>query len=513
MGLLDYQNFLLNEGALYESAMSPAQWEKDGGKYRKMFQEFLKDSTKELKIDPEFQKNFRVSAFKVFDITNLEEIIAYIAGGGAVSSKNPVMKVGKEEIPLTKLQKTGVFTTLSKSATDTDTKEGMVVYYYYNQDVDLMVMDADDAAQLVSNIPSGCLHPKVIEKIKNWIIAFDESNNVQANQWKSAANALSGFKNSGYLLDRYTVLTPIRAAARKLSGLSADNWCPGDVYLVDPSAKSSAISTAESATTIGEINLLFNNEFSPRPSSQEPMGSLLAISLKQEAARLGRAKEYLKTISPADAKYNLTKYELEKADSDEAWVKAEISSYQQKISTIAAESGINVSYTPSNVDLIKQQNLPDKLAAIKLAYHLLSLPNDDGDNLDSNLLSILKFGLKQSNKAVNPPYWKITGQSQGSAEIEFIHGGDELSLLVGGFDSRETNLVILDSSNRLDIVMFYYVAIGSQAYEIRLRAATTSSKQAGLEFEGKDYIGSVTQDPAGTNAAISAAFQKRSSMR
>jgi hypothetical protein len=88
-----------------------------------------------------------------------------------------------------------------------------------------------------------------------------------------------------------------------------------------------------------------------------------------------------------------------------------------------------------------------------------------------------------------------------------------LSLLIGGFDSKETNLAILDSSNRLDIVMFYYVSIGDQAYEIRLRAATTSSKQAGLEFEGKDYLGNLVEDPSGTKAAISAAFQKRSSMR
>jgi hypothetical protein len=478
-----------------------------------MFQEFLKDSSKELKVDPEYQKSFRVSSFKVSEIKNLEEIIAYIGGGGEISAKGPFLKVGKEEVPLTKLQKTGVFTTLSKSASDTDTKEGMVVYYYYNQDVDLMTMDPDDAALLVSNIPAGCLHPKVQEKVKAWILAFDDTNKDQANQWKSTANALSSFRNSGYLLDRNEVLLPVRKAAATLSGLSPDNWCPGDVYLVDPSAKSNAVTAAGNATTIGEVNLLFNDLFSPRASSSEPMGSLIAVSLKQQVARLGRAKEYLRTLSPADAKYNLSKEELEKANTDEAWVKGEISTYQQKIADAAGESGINVSYHKSNVDSIKPKNLSDKLAAIKLAYHLLTLPKNSGDKLDSNLLSILKFGLKQSDKSVNPPYWKITGQSKGPANVEFIHGGDAISLMIGGFDSKETNLAILDSSNRLDIMMFYYVAIGDHAYEIRLRAATTSSKQAGLEFEGKDYLGNLVEDPAGTKAAITAAFQKRSAMR
>jgi hypothetical protein len=511
MGLLDYQNFLMNESVLYESAMSPAQWEKE--KYRKMFLEFLKDHSKELKIDPEYQKSFRVSAFKVSDITNLEEIISFVNGGARIDAKGPILKVGKEDIPLTKLQKTGVFTTLSKSATDTDTKEGMVVYYYYNQDVDLMTMDSDDAAVLVNNIPSGNLHPKVVEKVKAWILAFDDSNRDQANQWKSTANALSSFRSAGYELDRNEILLPVRSAARTLSGLAPDNWCPGDVYLVDPSAKSNVLKAAANATSIGEVNLLFNDQLSPRSSNQEPLGALLAISLKQEVARLGRAKEYLRTLSPSDAKYNLTKDELDKANTDDAWVKSEISSYQQKIATAAADSGINVSYHPSNPDSIKQKNLPDKLAAIKLAYNLLTLPKENADQLDSNLLSILKFGLKQSDRAVNPPYWKITGQSKADANVEFIHGGDMLSLLIGGFDSKETNLAILDSSNRLDIVMFYYVSIGDQAYEIRLRAATTSSKQAGLEFEGKDYLGNLVEDPSGTKAAISAAFQKRSSMR
>jgi hypothetical protein len=503
----------MNESVLYESAMSPAQWTKGGGKYRTMFQEFLKDGSKELKIDPEYTNKFKASSFKVSDITNLEEIIAYIGGGGEISAKGPFLKIGKPEmaVPLTYLQKTGVFTTLSKSASDTDTKEGMVVYYYYNQDVDLMKMDSDDAAELVNNIPAGCLHPKVVEKIKTWILAFDDSNKDQAEQWKSASNALSSFKNAGYLLDRNEVLIPVRAAARSLSGLAPDNWCPGDVYLVDPSAKSNALNFANQATTIGDLNLLFNNTLVPRSSNSEPMGSLVAISLKQQVARLGRAKEFLKTLSPADAKYNLTKEELEKGKTDEQWVKDEIRVYQQKIASASASSGITVAYTPSDVDKIRKDKLVDKLAAIKLAYHLLTLPKDSADDLDSNLLSILKFGMKSANSAVNPPYWKITGQTKGGANVESITGGDSFSLLVGGFDNKETKLAIHDSSTRLDIMLFYYVSIGDQAYEIRLRAATTSSKQAGLEFEGKDAIGNMTQDPAGTTAKIDSLFQKRSS--
>jgi hypothetical protein len=512
MGLLDYQNFLMNESVLYESAMSPTQWKKDGGKYRTMFQEFLKDSTKELKVDPEFQKSFRVSSFKVSDISNLEEIIAYIGGGGEISTKGPFLKVGKEEIPLTKLQKTGVFTSTSKAG-DTDTKELMVVYFYYNQDVDLSSIDEEDAAALVNNIPADDLSQVYIDKIRAWLLGFDSSDKELvslAKQWKSCANALSAFKNAGYRMDRKTVLGAARDAARKLTGLSPDNWCPGDVYLVDASAKANALQHISNAQTVAELNLLFNDTLTPRSSNSEAYGSIVAISLKQQVARLGRAKEFLKSISPGDAKYNLTKDELAK-ENDSDWLKSEIMSYQQKMKDAASSSGITVNYSPSDANAIKPKNLIDKLAAIKLAYHLLTLPKNSPEDLDSNLLRILMFGLKAGNAAVNPPYFKVTGSSKGSADVEEVKVGNQFSLLVGGFDSKETNLAILDAATRLDIVLFYYVCIGDSAYEIRLRAATTSSKQAGLEFEGKNYIGNMVQDPSGTKAKIESLFQQRSS--
>ena len=107
----------------------------------------------------------------------------------------------------------------SKS-TDTDTKEGMVVYYYYNQNVDLSKDDTDAAANLVSNIPSGDLHPKVVEKVRQWIISYEDSYADQANQWKSTANALSNFASAGYRLDRGNdILIKIRNKGSQLSNL------------------------------------------------------------------------------------------------------------------------------------------------------------------------------------------------------------------------------------------------------------------------------------------------------
>ena len=110
-------------------------------------------------------------------------------------------------------------------------------------------------------------------------------------------------------------------------------------------------------------------------------------------------------------------------------------------------------------------------------------------------------------------FFSVFKKPSYEAKLESFQGGDTLELLVGGLGSLGSKLVILDSSNRLDIVLFYYVAIGDTAYEIRLRSSTTGSKQAGLEFEGKETIGNIVEDPIGVKAKIEKLFLQRSSMR
>jgi hypothetical protein len=511
MKMLKFKDFVLS---LNEAAMLPTAWNepKRKAKYRPKFLEFLEDPNIYLMIDDDKKDLYSFSKFLVSDISNLDYIKSYIESDKEVSGKEPLMDVKGVKVPLTHLLKTGLFTGHSKTSTDTDTKEGMVAFFYYNQDADILSMDPSEAVSLVDNIPSGDLYPKTANKLKTWLSNFDKANRDQILQWKSTANVMTDFASSGYRLDRNEIFNMIRSKSLKLSSLSsADNWCPGDVYLIDQSAKSSIINYVNNATTIGELNLLFSTEFSPRSSSAEPIGSIVAISLKQEAARLGRAKEYLKSLSPKDAIYNLTPEEISRYKKDIPWVKSEILKYQQLIGGLNSGSYMEIHYNPGSVDNIKEQNLGDKLAAIKLVYHLFTLPNGDTSNLDNNLIGILKFGLKQSDKNVNPPYHKITGKIKSKGTHEFFHGGDTISMI--GSNDNTAKVVILDSFSRLDLVIFYYVTIADIAYEIRLRSATTNSKQAGLEFEAKDSIGNIVEDPERIKSITDQIFNKRSAMK
>ena len=514
MSLLNYTEFI-NEEDLYESAMDPAEWDKDGGKYRKAMLDFLNDPSKELKIDDKYLKNYSIKSFLVKDIENLEDVKNVVNAGTRITVNSPFIKLGKVFIPLTHLMKTGIFSTIAATATDTDTKEGMVIYFYYNIGLDFWA-DLEKSRANISNIQGNSLHPNVIRKLDTWISNADYSIKEQVdrvNEWQSSAEALSSFSKAGYRADRNDVLTTIRSKARQLAGLAPDNWCPGDIYIYDPAASREIYSACSKAETIGEINLLFSDVFSPRSSTSDAIGSLVAISLKQQQARLGRAKEFLTNISTGDTTYNLSKDELAKAQSDTAWAKAEIKTYQDKLRKLSSSSDITVGYNSGNPDVLTDKQVPSKLAAIKLAYHLLSLPKDDPRNLDSNLLSILKFGLKQSDPTVNPPYYKIVGQSKGSANVENVQGGDTLSLLIGGLSSRESQMVIQDSDTRMDVNLFYYVAIGDIAYEIELRSGTTGGKQAGLEFQGKSALGNIRDNTAATESKISALYNKRMSAK
>ena len=508
MSLLNYKEFL-NESFLYESDMQPSEWKK--GKYVKAMIEFLGDKNKELKIDPKFSNRYKFSSFNVKDIENIDELKQELERGVTINSNSPLMKVKNIFIPLTHLQKTGIFTVLSATATDTDTKEGMVIYFYYNQGLKFWDnLDASLAA--VNNINGKSLHRNTLEKLKIWISNADESIKEQrerVNEWQSAGDALSAFARGGMQADRYELLNDIRNKARQLTGLSPDNWCPGDIYLYDPSALSDIQKTISNASSIGELNLMFNDVFGPRSSNNKAAGSIWAISLKQAEARLGRAKEFVKGISQKDTVFNLTKEEIEKCKNDPNWGREEIKLYQDKIAKFASSADITVKYTSQDPAGLKDTQVQSKLAAIKLAYHLLSLPKDNPNDIDSNLLAVLKFGLKQADPAVNPPYFKVTGQPKGSAKVESLQGGDTLTLLAKGLDNKESKLAIEDKNTRMDVRLFYYVAIGDIAYEIELTAKTSGNNQAGLEFQGKTPIGDAVQDPSGVESKLNSLFSKR----
>ena len=510
MSLKNYTQFL-NESNLHESAMMPGEWRKDDGKYRKQFLQFLDDPSKSLNIDPKFSKNYKFNSFKVKDIENLADVKIAVESGTEITAKGPMAKVNGEEVSLVHLQKTGVFST-GAPANSTDVKEGMVVYFYYNQDLDFF-LDLSASEQAVNRIHSDSLSSKALDAVKNFISnADDDKKTVTAiAEWQSAGRMLKPFADAGFHINRGKLFNEIRKKAVSLSTISAeDNWCPGDVYIYNPNVVSAIVDTVKNAKLIGELNLLFNGTFEPI-NSNSAIASIWAVSLKQSEARVGKAKEWVIATAPKDAVYNLTKEEQAECKKSLNWGRTEIAKYQESITNLVKSSDIKINYQPGDVAKIDDASVQSKLAAIKLTYYLITIPGNSAKDIDSNLLAVLKFGLKQSDPLINPPYFKVIGSKSGDGDLKTYNGGDTLALLIKGIDSKETMVSIIDRPTRKDILLYYYASKNSIAYEYELKVGTSGNVQANVEFQGERLIGDMNADPAGITQQVISLFNKRSS--
>lgn len=512
MSLLSYKDFL-NESRLYEAEMQTKDWsiEKDNGKYRKQFLEFLQDPSKELKISPKFANRYSFNSFKVNEIENIPELKSFIESGAIIIDKSPVaIKVKGTEVKLVHLEKTGIFSTSAITTTPTEVKEGMVTYFYYNQDLNFW-SDLSVSEQAVNNIHKDALDSKAFNGIKSFIAnAEDDKKTVDLiNEWQSSAKILKPFSDAGFQITRSRLFDEIRSKGKSLSGMSAaDNWCPGDIYIYNPNALAAAVQAVNNAKTLGELNILFNNNFEPINSNSH-IGSIWAISLKQAEARVGKAKEWVAATASKDTVYNLTKEEELNCKKDPNWGRAEIIKYQNMIKDFIKGADITVKYNPDDVKKLDDASIQSKLAAIKLTYHLITIPKNNARDLDSNLLSVLKFGLKLSDPAVNPPYFKVKGAIKGDASVNLYQGGDTLSLLIKGFDSKETMLSIVDRSTAKHILLYYYANKKDIAYEYELKIGTAGNVQATVEFQNEKTIGDMKDNPDGVSQAVIAKFNSR----
>jgi len=514
MGLLNYKAFL-NEFSLHEAEMKAEEWNTTRagkeGKYKKQFLEFLNDPNKELKIDPKFANKYSFSSFKVSEIENITELKEFIESGADVFDNSDVkIKVNATEVKLVNLQKTNIFSTSAITTTPTEVKEGMVTYFYYNQDLDFW-NDLSVSEQAINNIHKDALDSKALAGIKDFIanVTDDKKTADLISEWQSSAAILKPFADAGFQITRSRLFNEIRAKGKTLSRMSAeDNWCPGDIYIYNPNALAGIVDTLNTANLIGELNLLFNDNFEPI-SDNSPIGSIWAISLKQAESRVGKAKEWVSATAPKDTVYNLTKEEQVECKKDPNWGRQEIAKYQDMIKNFVKSSDIMIKYNPGDVSKISDNSVQDKLAAIKLTYHLITIPRSNAKDLDSNLLSVLKFGLKLSDPAVNPPYFKVKGSIKGNASYNLYQGGDTLSLLIKGLDSPETMVSIVDRSSAKQILLYYYANKKDIAYEYELKVGTAGNVQATVEFTDEKAIGDIKQDPDGVTAAVIAKFNSR----
>jgi hypothetical protein len=224
--------------------------------------------------------------------------------------------------------------------------------------------------------------------------------------------------------------------------------------------------------------MLFAHDLERNIGEEDPLvGSIIAISLKQEKAQAGKAKQFLRSLTKDEKEYNITKEEI--SMQPEEMISA-IEKYRQIISDSCKKSVTTINLTQDreftgkgNIDKIQQ-----KLASIKLAAKLL----EDPKKIDENILKGVAFGM--SLTGVNPTFFKIIGSSKGVAKYDKYPAGEMIYLMAGGMNNPDSEIEIRDLNSNSSIIFNLKVKKGEEESKwIQFTCKPNGNTQATLEIE------------------------------
>ena len=341
--------------------------------------------------------------------------------------------------------------------TDTDQKEGLVVFMYniLNSGIDLKPFNKETIqsnAEILNasiNEPSSYkgLDKTVAGKVKsyiNMVITSDlttitKGNLGKLNMYFSSANEIYKVYK-GKNLTREGMFDEIRAMGSKLCQVPSDKWNPGDIYV-----ELDGINSVPD--DLGKLNALFENNWGKNSNS-----NYVSISLKEETSQPGRAKSYLDNlvkIKGLEGKpFNLSNEELEwDTETLKQKVRAQQEAFIKKVEGKGIDLEGNWNDLPQN-----DKQLRTKYGSYKLLEFLFA--NSKTNDPRKDILALISFGMGLSG--INPTFFKITGTSSGESAIisKFPAGSTTTfnenpkftnSPNAGGLD-LDTNIAVLKGS-------------------------------------------------------------------
>jgi hypothetical protein len=358
---------------------------------------------------------------------------------------------------------------------DTDVKEALVSLFYVSDITSPFAANnlearANNLISIANNgIPGES--SQASKKVAKYLSKL-EGNNINAkflNQPLSSALALKAAYPTGDIV-RTGIFDNIRTQASTLTGLPADKWCPGDLYVKLGEVPASKYDNIEL------INELFADEWG---ATNKP---LVAVSLKQEKAQGGKAKALLQKYSAAKGDYNLTKDEIE---YDALKYIQGIKRLRSKVEQLVAGNE-NIVYKINNPDLPEDdiKKLRGKYAALKSIEFLFRKFNDG--EVDEAVVALAGFAL--SLTGVNPTFFKLTGQSSGqAAKPEVFPKGENVILY--NEDGEYDPIEIVDTYEFGGLKILFSILKGGKPYSVAINARSNGNTQGTLEIQKISAIG------------------------
>jgi hypothetical protein len=358
----------------------------------------------------------------------------------------------------------------SDTASDTDVKEALVsLFYITNIDSPFNKENYESRVNDLIEIASKGIPGETNEasqKVVTYLSATAEDNktiNITfINQPLSSALAIKD-AYPGQKLIRTGLFDSIRSKAQSLTGLPADKWCPGDLYV-----QLGNVSLTED-DNIELINDLFNNEWG---GDAKP---LTAVSLKQADAQGGKAKALLDKYASAKEDYNLNKDEIE---FDNKQYIAGIKRLRDNISKLVGGNE-NIKYDIEDSNLKDETRfLRGKYAALKSVEFLFR--QFQADEVDEAIVALVGFAL--SLTGVNPTFFKITGQKSGApGKVDKFPRGQNVILY--NVDGDYDPIQITDSSTFGGLKIDFKIEKGGQPYSVSINARNNGNTQGTLEVQ------------------------------
>ncbi len=358
----------------------------------------------------------------------------------------------------------------NEAASDTDVKEALVSLFYttdidspfnkenYEERVNQLIEIAEDGIPGESNSASN----KVVVYLSATSDDNKASNVAFINQPLSSALAIKEVY-PGQKLIRTGLFDSIRSKAQSLTGLPADKWCPGDLYV-----QLGSVSLTED-DNIELINDLFNDEWG---GDVKP---LTAVSLKQADAQGGKAKALLNKYASAKSDYNLTKDEI---DFDNQGYINGIKRLRDSISKLVGGNE-NIEYDIESGDLKDETRfLRGKYAALKSIEFLFR--QFQADEVDEAIVALVGFAL--SLTGVNPTFFKVTGQKSGApGKVDKFERGQNIILY--NVDGDYEPIKIEDTSSFGGLKINFKIEKGGQPYSVSINARNNGNTQGTLEVQ------------------------------
>jgi hypothetical protein len=356
------------------------------------------------------------------------------------------------------------------TASDTDVKEALVsLFYITNIDSPFNKENYESRVNDLIEIASKGIPGETSsasQKVVSYLEATagdDKAANINfINQPLSSALAIKG-AYPGQKLIRTGLFDSIRSKAQSLTGLPADKWCPGDLYV-----QLGEVSLTED-DNIELINDLFNDEWG---GDSKP---LTAVSLKQADAQGGKAKALLNKYTQAKEDYNLTKDEI--GFDNQQYIDG-IEELRGKIQKLVGGNP-NIEYNIEGGELKDETRfLRGKYAALKSIEFLFRQFNND--EVDDAIVALVGFAL--SLTGVNPTFFKVTGQKSGApGKVDKFPRGQNVILY--NVDGDYDPIQIDDTSAFGGLKIDFKIEKGGQPYSVSINARNNGNTQGTLEVQ------------------------------